>query len=203
MACAGARDLHGDLAALKKRAFEHKRHHHHRPQPRHPCRADDLRRQARLRLCGVRAQSRAPRRGPQGGRDLRHLGRRRHLRQHRSARRRVRRRKAGSDAGARLDAGHPARPPCHVLCHARRRRLVDGTAGHRDPPPAAHRSAGSGGVLLARAEGLIGHAAQAQPGAHGKPHRPCPHGARLRAARDGERGALARARHLAFVASSA
>ena len=48
-------------------------------------------------------------------------------------------------------------------------------------------------------EGLLGDAAQAQSGAVGKSHRPCAHGARLCAAGDGERRALARARHLAFL----
>ena len=47
-------------------------------------------------------------------------------------------------------------------------RLVD-----RNPPSAAHRSAGSRGVLLRRPEGLVGDAAQAQPGAVGKSHRAC------------------------------
>ena len=36
------------LAALERRAFEHKTHADHRPLPRHPRRADDLRAQARL-----------------------------------------------------------------------------------------------------------------------------------------------------------
>ena len=48
-------------------------------------------------------------------------------------------------------------------------------------------------------EGLLRHAAQAQSGAVGEPHGPRAHGARLRASRDGERGALARARYLAFL----
>ena len=37
-------DLDALLAALKKRAFEHKDTRDDRPQPRHPCRADHLRR---------------------------------------------------------------------------------------------------------------------------------------------------------------
>ena len=48
---------------------------------------------------------------------------------------------------------------------ARRHRLVDRAARHRNPPPAAHRSARGRGVLLARPEGLVGDAAQAQSGA--------------------------------------
>ena len=62
------------------------------------------------------------------------------------------------------------------LRHARRRRLVDRAAGDRDPPPAAHRGAGGRGVLLAGPEGLLGHAAQAQPGADREPDRPRPPG---------------------------
>ena len=87
--------------------------------------------------------------------------------------------KHGPRGRAGLDAGHPARPPCDVLRDARRRRLLDGAARDRDPPPAAHRSAGSGGILLRRAEGLVRDAAQAQSGAVGEHHRPRPHGARL------------------------
>ena len=45
----------------------------------------DLRPQARPGLCRVRARPRAARRRPRGGRDLRDLGRGRHLRQHRPA----------------------------------------------------------------------------------------------------------------------
>ena len=87
--------------------------------------------------------------------------------------------KLGPAARAGLDPGHPARPPRHVLRHARRHRLVDRAAGDRDPPPAAHRGARGRGVFLARPEGLVGHAAQAQPGADREPDRPRPHGARL------------------------
>ena len=174
-------------------------HGHDRPQPRHPCRADDLRRQAGAGLCRVFALPRAAGRGARGDRDLRDLGRGRHLRQHRSARRGACRGQARAEAGAGLDAGHPARPPCDVLRHARRHRLVDRAAGDRNPPSAAHRSAGGGRVFLAGPEGLVGDAAQAQPGADREPDRPCPHGALLRDAGDGERGALARARHLAFL----
>ena len=46
-----------------------------------------------------------------------------------------------------------------------------------------------------RPEGLLGHAAQAQPDADREPHRPRPPRARLLPAGHGERGALARARH--------
>ena len=59
---------------------------HHRPQPRHPRRADHLRPEAGPGLRGVH-----PRQGAHGprarrGRHLRHIRRRRHVRQHRPAR---------------------------------------------------------------------------------------------------------------------
>ena len=81
--------------------------------------------------------------------------------------------KMGLDARADLDAGHPARPPRDVLRHAGRRRLLDRAARDRGPPSAAHRGAGSRGVLLGGPEGLVGDAAQAQSGAVGEPHRAC------------------------------
>ena len=56
-------------------------------------------------------------------------------------------------------------------------RLLGRASGHRDPPPAAHRGARGGGVFLAGPEGLLGDAAQAQPGAHGEPDRARPPGA--------------------------
>ena len=105
----------------------------------------------------------------------------------------------GAYGRAGLDPGHPARPPCHVFRDARRRRLLGRAARHRDPASAAHRGAGGGGILLRGPEGLVGDAAQAQSGAVGERHRACAHGARLCDAGAGERGALARARHLAFV----
>ncbi len=50
-------DLDALLAALKRRAFEHKLHADHRPQPRHPCRADDLRPEARRALGRIRPRT--------------------------------------------------------------------------------------------------------------------------------------------------
>ena len=46
-------DVDALLAALKRRAFEHKNTADHRPQPRHPCRADHVRAEARRLLCRV------------------------------------------------------------------------------------------------------------------------------------------------------
>ena len=56
----------------------------------------------------------------------------------------------GLDAGADLDPGDPARPPRDVFRHARRDRLLGRAARHRNPPSAAHRGAGSRGILLRR-----------------------------------------------------
>ena len=56
-------DLDRLLAALKRRAFEHKDTRHHRPQPRHPCRAHHLRPEARRPLRRLRARPRPARRG--------------------------------------------------------------------------------------------------------------------------------------------
>ena len=104
-------------------------HADRRAQPRHPRRADDLRAEARRALRRVRPQPRAPRRGAQGDRDLRDLGRGRHLRQYRPAGRGICRRKARPRARAGLDADHPARPPRRVLhgAGADRRRRSSGS----------------------------------------------------------------------------
>ena len=171
----------------------------HRPLPRHSCRARHVRAEARLRLCGIHPRPRAAGRRPQGNRDLRDLRRGRHLRPDRSARRRTCRQSDGADAGADLDPGDPARPPRDVFRHARRDRILGRAARHRNPPSAAHRGAGSRGIFLRGPEGLLGDAAQAQPGAVGKSHRPRPHGARLCDAGDGECRAVARARYLALL----
>ena len=78
---------------------------------------------------------------------------------------------------AGLHAGHPARPPCRVLRGAGRRRLLGREPRHRDPPSAAHRGARSRGVLLRGPEGQLLDAAQAQSGADREPDRPRPRGA--------------------------
>ncbi len=59
------------------------------------------------------------------------------------------------------------------------------------PAFATHGSAGGGGILLRRPEGFVGNAAQAQSGAFGESHWPLPHGARLCDAGHGECRALA------------
>ena len=105
----------------------------------------------------------------------------------------------GLSRGAGLDPDHSARPTRNVFRNPRRGRLFDRAARNRNPPPATHRGAGGRGVLLREAEGLLGDAAQAQSGPVRKRHRACAHGARLRAAGHGKCRALARARYLAFV----
>ena len=192
-------DLDALLEVLKRRAYRAQADADDRPQPRHPCRARHLRAEARPGLCRVRSQPRAAGRGARGDRHLRDLRRGRHLRQYRSVRRSACRGEDGAERRAGLDPGDPARPPRDVLRDARRDRLVDRAARDRDPPSAAHRSAGGGGIFLARPEGLVGDAAQAQPGADRESDRPRPHGARLCDAGAGECRAVARARHQPFV----
>ena len=68
-----------------------------------------------------------------------------------------------------------------------------------DSPPAAHRSPRSRRVLQREAEGLVGHAAQAQSRNLRADQRTGARRARQRAGRAGKRRAVARARHLALV----
>ncbi len=72
--------------------------------------------------------------------------------------------------------GDPARPSCDVLRDTWCRRLLRRAPRGGNPPHAAHRSIGSRGVLLRRPEGLVGNAAQAQPGADRESYRPVAHG---------------------------
>ncbi len=109
--------------------------------------------------------------GARRNRHLRHFRRGRHLRQYRSRGGRTCRREAGPRRRAGLDPGDPARPSRRLFRGAGRGGVVDRAAGDRNPPPAAHRSAGSRGVFLAGPEGLLRHAAQAQSGADRKPDR--------------------------------
>ena len=193
-------DIDALLAALKRRAFEHKM------TPTigrsHGIHAEPTTFGLKLALAYAEfARGRgAARGGARGDRDLRHLRRGRHLRQYRPARGGARRRRAGPEARAGLDPGDPARPPRHVLRHARawsRRRIERLATEIRHLQRTEVLEAEE--FFSRGPEGLLRHAAQAQPGADREPHRPRPHGARLRHARHGERGALARARHLALL----
>jgi len=147
-------DIDKVLAALKKRAFEHKMTPTNRPLARHPCRTRDVRAQARLRLCRIQPRSRAPGDRAQGGRDLRDLGRGGHFRADRSTRGSACRQGHGAGAGADLHPGDPARSPRNVFCNAGRDRLLGRAACHRNPSSSAHRSVGSRGILLRGPEGL-------------------------------------------------
>ena len=84
----------------------------------------------------------------------------------------------GIEGGAGEFAGDPARPARLLPGYAGGHRLHAGQHRHRDAPPAAHRSARGGRVLQREAEGLIGHAAQAQPGELGADQRAGPRGPR-------------------------
>ena len=171
----------------------------HRPLARHPRRAHHLRREARGLLCRVRAQPAAAGAGARRDRDLRDLGRGRHLRQCRPAGRGDGRRAPRPRARADLDPGDPARPACGVLRHARRDRVRHRAHRDRDPPSAAHRGRRGRRAVRRRPERQLGDAAQAQPGAEREPDRPCAPGARCRDPGARERRAVARARHRALL----
>ena len=153
----------------------------HRPQPRHPCRADHLRPEARRPLRRLRPRQAAP-------------GRRRATRSRpapspaRSAPSptsiRRSRRMSPHKLGLKVEPVSTQVIPRdrHAMFFATLGviAVLDREPGDRDPPSAAHRGARGGGVFLAGPEGLLGHAAQAQPGADGEPDRPRAHRARRR-----------------------
>ena len=64
----------------------------------------------------------------------------------------------------RVDADPPARPARGAARRARGARVLARQVRARDPPPGAHGGARGRGAVRARAEGLVGDAAQAQPG---------------------------------------
>src|SRR5581483_406467 len=175
------------------------RHGLHRPDARRARGTDDLRREAR-RL-GVRARPRArsaeTRVGEDAGRQA--VGGGRHLLGHRPRGRAPRLRAARARARAGVDADRPARPARGALVRARARRRLAGALRARDPPPRAYRGARGAGAVRAGAEGLLGDAAQAQPGRRRADLRAGAGGARRRPGRPGERRPLARTRHLALV----
>ena len=141
-----------------------------RPQPRHPCRADHLRPEARLRLCRVRTAHARGCSGARGDRHLRDLRRRRHLRQCRPAGRGARRRSAGPEPSSRS-------PPRSSRATATRcifaTLAVIASSVERLATEIRHLQRTE--VLRGRGdfspgpEGLLGDAAQAQPGAVGEP----------------------------------
>ena len=193
-------DIDGLLAALKRRAFEHKTDADRRPLARHPCRADHLRPQARVCLCRVRARARTAGRGAQGSRDLRHFRRGRHLRAGRSARRspcrqgdgpcassRSRRRSSRATATRcilRRSASSPPRssgsPPKSAICSAPKCWKPRSSSPRSRRAPRRCRTS----AIPVLSENVTGLARMVRG---------------LRPAGDGKRRALARARHLAFV----
>ena len=130
-------DVDALLAALKRRAFEHKltptigRSHGVHAEP------TTFGLKLASALCRVSARPGAAGRGAGGDFDRGDLRRRRRLRQYRSEGRSSCGGEARPESGADLDPGDPARPACRILRRARRRRLVGRAAGDRDPPFAA------------------------------------------------------------------
>ena len=118
----------------------------HRPQPRHPCRAHQLRPQARRPLRRIRPQPGAAGHGAGRDRHLRHLRGRRHLCPSRHPGRGLRRRPPRPRRRAGFDPGDPARPSCGVVLGARGRREQHRTALHRSATSPALRGARGGGV---------------------------------------------------------
>ena len=105
---------------------------------------------------------------------------------------------AGAGGRAGLHPGRPARPPRRAAERDRARRRRAGALRAGDPPPPAHRGARGRGALQGGPEGLERDAAQAQPDHHRADLRAGAGAARLRPDRARERGAVARARHLAL-----
>jgi adenylosuccinate lyase len=116
------KDIDEVLAALKRRAFEHKmtacigRSHGIHAEP------VTFGLKACLCPCGIPAGPRAAGVRAQGHRHLRHLGCCWHLRQHRSVGGSACGEEAWPGGRAGLHPGDPARPPRHVLLGARRDR---------------------------------------------------------------------------------
>src|SRR5207244_10090005 len=70
---------------------------------------------------------------------------------------------SGPQAGAGLKPDHSARPACGVPDFVGAPRQQYREIRHRNPPPPTDGSAGSRGTLHPWPEGLLRHAAQAQP----------------------------------------
>ena len=135
-----------------------------RPHAWRSRRADDVRPQAR-RL-GVRARARpGAARGRARGRAGREALRRgRELRGDRSRGRAHRVRAARARARAGGDAGRSARPACGLAVGAGADRGVTRAVRARDPAPGANGGRRGAGAVRQGPEGLVGDAAQAEPG---------------------------------------
>ena len=149
-------------------------HRDDRAHPRHPRRADDVRRQGRrCGRCSSTATARRLARRRDVGRRLQAVRRRRHVLQRRSRRRASRRRAARAAPGAG-DAGHRPGPPRRVPVGAGVGGGDVRTGRRRAAPPPAHRGGRGARGLQAGPEGLVGDAAQAQPDLRRDDQRPGP-----------------------------
>ncbi len=167
------------------------RHAHDRAHPRHPRRAHHVWFQAGQLVLRDPAQYRAL-----SGRRRRHAGGkifrgRRHIRPPQPGTGREHVRAAGIESCRHFIPGDPARSPCGVSRYPGRHCLHSGQDRHRAPPLAAHRSARSRGVLQRKAEGLVRHAAQAEPDHPGTDQRSGAGGAFERAGGVRKRGVVA------------
>jgi hypothetical protein len=135
-----AGDIDALLAAIKRRALEHKDTVCIGRSPRHPRRAGDLRAEAGGGLRRIRPLPRAA-----GGARAEiatcaisgAVGTFANI----DPRSRSMSRSHGPCRRAGLDPGDPARPPRHVLSQRLASSPLRRAARHRDPPPAAHRGA--------------------------------------------------------------
>ena len=193
-------DVDALLAALKRRAFEHKLTPDHRPLARHPRRADDLRPQAGAGLCRIRPRARAARRTR--AKEIATCAISGAVGTFANIDPRV-------EAMSREKLGLAVEPVSTQVIPRDRHAMFFATLGviassiERLAIEIRHLQRTE--VLEAEEyfsrgpEGLLGHAAQAQSGADRKPHRPRPPRARHGDAGAGKRGAVARARHFAFL----
>ena len=106
---------------------------------------------------------------------------------------------AGAAARGGADPDRRARSPCGLLRGAGARGHGDRASGADRAPLAAHRGRRGDRGLRQGAKGLVGDAAQEEPDLVGEPVRVGAPAAQLRGGGLRERGALARARHLALV----
>ena len=170
-----------------------------RPQPRHPRRADHVRRRARRTPRRGAARSRSPRRRARRDRDRQDRGRGWHVRAPHADDRGARARIARPRRRDGLDTGRRARSARRVLLRARRRRRGHRAARDQRASLAAHRGGRGRGALHERPKGLERDAPQAEPHREREPVRPRARRPRRCDARARGRRAVARAGHLALV----
>ena len=135
-----------------------------RPHPRHSRRADHLRAEAGQLVLGDAAQHRALRDGGRADARRQTLGSGGQRGPPRTGVRREDLPAPGTERRGGFLAGDSARSPRVLRCDAGGNCLHAGQDRHRDSPSATHRSARGGRIFQREAEGLVGHAAQAQSG---------------------------------------